>query len=123
MQGAIATLQSLDAVKVITVRSTAFEPAATDNSAPIEAVELQIENTLSSFVSEEIAQSDRPELTAAKVVIAGGRGMGNSENFSLLEQVADKLGGAVGASRAAVDAGFVFTLASGSQVPSSTLRG
>lgn len=105
--GAIATLQSLDAVKVITVRSTAFEAAATDNSAPIEAVELQIENTLSSFVSEEIAQSDRPELTAAKVVIAGGRGMGNSENFSLLEQVADKLGGAVGASRAAVDAGFV----------------
>ncbi|MDO6592309.1 electron transfer flavoprotein subunit alpha/FixB family protein [Neptuniibacter sp. 1_MG-2023] len=104
---AIATLQSLDNIKVITVRGTAFEAASTGNDAPIENVDLQIESNLSSFVSEEIAQSDRPELTAAKVVISGGRGMGNSENFTLLEQVADKLGGAVGASRAAVDAGFV----------------
>ncbi|WP_420554096.1 electron transfer flavoprotein subunit alpha/FixB family protein [Neptuniibacter marinus] len=104
---AIATLQSLDNIKVITVRGTAFEAASTGNDAPIENVDLQIESNLSSFVSEEIAQSDRPELTAAKVVISGGRGMGNSESFTLLEQVADKLGGAVGASRAAVDAGFV----------------
>lgn len=104
---AIATLQSLDNIKVITVRGTAFEAASTGNDAPIENVDLQIESNLSSFVSEEIAQSDRPELTAAKVVISGGRGMGDSESFTLLEQVADKLGGAVGASRAAVDAGFV----------------
>lgn len=105
---AIATVQSLDAIKVITVRGTAFDPAATEGgSAAVEAVGSVHDAGISSFVGEEMAKSDRPELTAAKVVISGGRGMGNGENFAILEKVADKLGAAVGASRAAVDAGFV----------------
>ena len=104
---AIATVKSLDAIKVITVRGTAFEAAELNGSAEISTVDSTEDLAISQFVSEEMAESDRPELTAAKVIISGGRGMGNGENFSMLEQVADKLGAAVGASRAAVDAGFV----------------
>ncbi|WP_299178796.1 FAD-binding protein [uncultured Neptuniibacter sp.] len=105
---AIATVQSLDAIKVITVRGTAFDAAAAEGgSAAVEVVGSVHDAEISSFVGEEMAVSDRPELTAAKVVISGGRGMGNGENFELLERIADKLGAAVGASRAAVDAGFV----------------
>lgn len=104
----IATVQSSDAIKVLSVRTTVFDAAATgDASAPIEVLEAQPASGLSSFVKEELAKSDRPELTSAKVVISGGRGLQNGENFDLLYQLADKLGGAVGASRAAVDAGFV----------------
>lgn len=104
---AIATVKSLDAIKVITVRGTAFEAAEQNGSADISPVDAAEDLAISQFVSEEMAKSDRPELTAAKVIISGGRGMGNGENFAMLEQVADKLGAAVGASRAAVDAGFV----------------
>ncbi|MFC6669993.1 electron transfer flavoprotein subunit alpha/FixB family protein [Marinobacterium aestuariivivens] len=105
---AIATVKSLDAIKVITVRGTAFDAAAAEGgSATIEAVGAADDAGISRFVGEEVAKSDRPELTAARVVISGGRGMGNGENFALIEKVADKLGAAVGASRAAVDAGFV----------------
>lgn len=90
---AIATVKSLDAIKVITVRGTAFEPAATEGgSAAVEAVAAAHNAGISSFVGEEVAKSDRPELTAASVIISGGRGMGNGENFALLESVADKLG-------------------------------
>ncbi|MCK9469693.1 MAG: FAD-binding protein [Porticoccaceae bacterium] len=104
----IATVQSSDAIKVLTVRGTAFEAAAaTGGSAAVEAVGSVHDSGLSSFEGEELAKSDRPELTAAKVVISGGRGMQNGENFNLLYSLADKLGAAVGASRAAVDAGFV----------------
>jgi electron transfer flavoprotein alpha subunit len=104
----IATVQSADAIKVITVRGTAFDAVASEGgSATIEAVTSSQDAGTSSFVGEEVAVSDRPELTAAKVIISGGRGMQNGENFALLESVADKLGAAVGASRAAVDAGFV----------------
>ncbi|MBB3191919.1 electron transfer flavoprotein subunit alpha/FixB family protein [Halomonas cerina] len=108
---AIATVQSDDALKVITVRATAFDAVAgslqDQGSASIEAVDRVVDNALSSFIGEELAQSDRPELSAAKVVVSGGRGMGSGENFTLLEGIADKLGAAIGASRAAVDAGFV----------------
>lgn len=104
---AIATVQSLDNIKVITVRSTGFDAAEKNGSASIAEINASHDAGLSRFVSEEVAESDRPELTAANVVISGGRGMGNGENFGLLENVADKLGAAVGASRAAVDAGFV----------------
>ena len=105
---AIATVESMDAVKVITVRGTAFDAAAAEGgSAAVATVDAAHDAGISSFVGEEMAQSDRPELTAADVIISGGRGMGNGENFALLEKVADKLGAAVGASRAAVDAGFV----------------
>jgi len=104
---AIAKVQSLDAVKVLTVRTTAFDEAALDGAASIETLSSVTDAGLSRFVGEEVAESERPELTAAKVIISGGRGMGNGENFSILEAVADKLGAAVGASRAAVDAGFV----------------
>lgn len=104
----IATVQSTDAIKVITVRGTAFDAAASEGgSAAIEAVDGAHDAGTSSFVGEEVAVSDRPELTSAKVIISGGRGMQNGENFAMLESVADKLGAAVGASRAAVDAGFV----------------
>ncbi|MGZ8410005.1 MAG: electron transfer flavoprotein subunit alpha/FixB family protein, partial [Hyphomicrobium sp.] len=104
---ALATVQSTDTVKVLTVRGTAFEKAAAEGgSAAIEDVEPAEDVGLSSFVGQELTESERPELTAAKVVISGGRGMQNSENFHLLETVADKLGAAVGASRAAVDAGY-----------------
>ena len=105
---AIATVQSSDAVKVITVRGTAFDPVAAEGgSAAVESIENVQDAGLSSFVGEEMAKSDRPELTAASIVISGGRGMQNGDNFKILESVADKLGAAVGASRAAVDAGFV----------------
>ncbi|WP_428240401.1 electron transfer flavoprotein subunit alpha/FixB family protein [Gynuella sp.] len=104
----IATIQSADAVKVMTVRGTAFDPVAAEGgSASIESVSAQCNKGVSEYVSEEVAESDRPELTAAKVVISGGRGMQSGENFAMLERIADKLGAAVGASRAAVDAGFV----------------
>ncbi len=104
----IATVQSGDPKKVITVRTTAFDPAPADGgSASVEAVDAVHDAGLSEFVSQEIAKSDRPELTAASVVISGGRGMQNGDNFKLLDGIADKLGAAIGASRAAVDAGFV----------------
>jgi len=105
---AIATVQSSDAIKVLTVRGTAFDAVAAEGgSAAVESIDFAEDACVSSFVSEEIASSDRPELTAAKVIISGGRGMQNGENFAMLEAIADKLGAAVGASRAAVDAGFV----------------
>ena len=105
---AIATVKSLDAIKVITIRSTGFDAAAAEGgSAAIEAVAAVHDAGISTFIGEEMATSDRPELTAASVIVSGGRGMGNGENFALLESLADKLGAAVGASRAAVDAGFV----------------
>ncbi|MFS2012262.1 electron transfer flavoprotein subunit alpha/FixB family protein [Azospirillum sp. CT11-132] len=104
---AIATVRSADSVKVITVRSTAFDPVAATGSAPVEALATTTDPGMSSFVSAELSKSERPELTSARVVISGGRGMQSGENFHLLEAVADKLGAAVGASRAAVDAGYV----------------
>ncbi|MGB0684463.1 MAG: electron transfer flavoprotein subunit alpha/FixB family protein [Magnetovibrionaceae bacterium] len=105
---AMATVQTSDATKVITVRGTAFEAAAeTGGSASVEAVSATGGAAKSSFVGQELTESERPELTAAKVIISGGRGMQSGENFHLLETIADKLGAAVGASRAAVDAGFV----------------
>ncbi len=105
---AIATVESLDAIKVLTVRGTAFDPVAAEGgSAEIEALSSDQDAGISRFVGEEIAKSERPELTAARVIISGGRGMQNGENFAMLEKVADKLGAAMGASRAAVDAGFV----------------
>src|SRR5690606_29400059 len=105
---AMATVQSSDAKKVITVRGTNFPAAnATGGSATVEAVSAAADSGLSTFVGAELSKSERPELTAAKIVISGGRGMQSGENFVLLERVADKLGAAVGASRAAVDAGFV----------------
>ena len=104
----IATVKSSDAKKVITVRTTAFDAAAAEGgSATVEAVDAVHDAGISAFVSEEVAESDRPELTAAPVVVSGGRGMQNGENFKLLDGIADKLGAAIGASRAAVDAGFV----------------
>ena len=105
---AIATVQSSDAIKVITVRGTSFDAVAAEGgSASVEALGSATDAGISSFVGEELAKSDRPELTAAKVVISGGRGMQNGDNFEMLYTLADKLGAAVGASRAAVDAGFV----------------
>jgi electron transfer flavoprotein alpha subunit len=104
---AIATVQSTDAVKVITVRSTGFDAAATGGSAAVESIAAVADIGKSAFVSREVAKSDRPELTAAKVIVSGGRGMGSGEAFKLLEPLADKLGAAMGASRAAVDAGYV----------------
>jgi len=104
---AIATVQSTDSVKVITVRGTGFDAAATGGSAAIEQVSAVADSGKSSFVGRELAKSDRPELTAAKIIVSGGRGIGSADNFKLLEPLADKLGAAMGASRAAVDAGFV----------------
>lgn len=105
---AIATVQSSDPVKVLTVRGTAFDPVADEGGkAPVEAVSSVHENNLSSFVNEQLVKRDRPELTGARIVISGGRGMQSGDNFKLLEAVADKLDAAIGASRAAVDAGFV----------------
>jgi len=104
---AIATVQSADAVKVLTVRTTAFDAAAaTGGSAAVESVAAVADSGKSTFMGREIAKSDRPELTAAKVVVSGGRGMGSAENFHILEPLADKLNAAIGASRAAVDAGY-----------------
>lgn len=105
---AMATVKSSDAVKVITVRTTAFDAAASEGgSAAVEAADATGDSGLTSYVGAELSSSERPELTSAKIVISGGRGMQNGENFAMLEEVADKLGAAVGASRAAVDAGFV----------------
>ncbi|MBQ0760013.1 MAG: electron transfer flavoprotein alpha subunit [Zhongshania sp.] len=104
----IATVQSSDAIKVITVRTTAFDAVAAEGgSASVEAVASAHDAGNSSYVREEVAKSDRPELTAASIVVSGGRGMQNGDNFAMLYSLADKLGAAVGASRAAVDAGFV----------------
>ncbi len=104
---AIATVRSSDSVKVLTVRSTAFEAAGDGGSAEVEAVAAADDPQLSSFVGQELTASERPELTSARIVISGGRGMQNGENFQLLEGIADHLNAAIGASRAAVDAGFV----------------
>jgi electron transfer flavoprotein alpha subunit len=104
---AIATVKSSDAIKVLTVRSAAFDAVDTGNNAAVETINLAKDAGVSSFVSEELTKSERPELTAAKVIISGGRGMQNGENFALLNGIADKLNAAIGASRAAVDAGFV----------------
>ena len=104
---AIATVTSDEAIKVITVRGTAFEAAGDGGSAAIESVDTTGDAGLSSYVKSELSSSERPELTSAPIVISGGRGMQDGANFAMLEKVADKLGAAVGASRAAVDAGFV----------------
>lgn len=104
---AIATVQVDEPKKIITVRSTGFDPVGEQAACATEAVAFVSASSVSSFSSEELAASDRPELTAARVVISGGRGMGNGDNFKLLDGIADKLGAAIGASRAAVDAGFV----------------
>ena len=104
---AIATVQSTDSIKVITVRSTGFDAAATGGSAAVESLTAVADSDKSSFVSREVTKSDRPELTAAKIIVSGGRGMGSSESFKILEPLADKLNAAMGASRAAVDAGYV----------------
>ncbi|TSD86549.1 electron transfer flavoprotein subunit alpha/FixB family protein [Mycobacterium sp. KBS0706] len=105
---AIATVQSADPIKVITVRGTAFEAAAAEGgSAAIESIEAKADAGLSSFVGQELSKSERPELTSARIIISGGRAMGSSENFKILEGIADHLGAAIGASRAAVDAGYV----------------
>jgi electron transfer flavoprotein alpha subunit len=105
---ALATVKSKDAIKVITVRTTAFDAVALGGSCPVESIPAPADSGLSSFVSREVSKSERPELTAAKIIVSGGRGMANGENFkTVLEPLADKLGAAMGASRAAVDAGFV----------------
>ncbi|WP_417218068.1 electron transfer flavoprotein subunit alpha/FixB family protein [Alcanivorax sp.] len=105
---AIATVKCGDAKKVITVRGTSFDGVAAEGgSASVENIDVAKDAGISSFVGEELAKSDRPELTSAEIVISGGRGMGNGENFEILYKLADKLGAGVGASRAAVDAGFV----------------
>ena len=105
---ALATVKALDAIKVLTVRGAAFDAAPDGNTAaPITPVPVGPAFAATRFVSQELTQSARPELTAARIIVSGGRGMGSGENFRLLDQLADKLGGAVGASRAAVDAGFV----------------
>jgi electron transfer flavoprotein alpha subunit len=104
---AIATVQSSDAIKVITVRTTGFDAAASGGSAAVEKLTPVADLGKSAFVSKELAKSDRPELTAAKIIVSGGRGMGSGDNFKILEPLADKLGAAMGASRAAVDAGYV----------------
>jgi electron transfer flavoprotein alpha subunit len=105
---ALATVKSKDAIKVITVRTTGFDAVASSGgSASVEKIDAPADSGLSSFVSREVSKSERPELTSAKIVVSGGRGMGSGENFKLLEPLADKLNAAMGASRAAVDAGFV----------------
>ncbi len=104
---AIATVQSLDSKKVITVRTTGFDSVSTDGNAEVIVLDNKTDAGISSHISDELTVSERPDLGAANVVISGGRGMQNGENFKLLEGIADKLGAAIGASRAAVDAGFV----------------
>ena len=105
---ALATVRSRDSIKVITVRTTGFDAAAASGgSAAVEALAAPADSGLSAFVSREVSRSERPELTAAKIVVSGGRGMGSGENFKILEPLADNLNAAMGASRAAVDAGFV----------------
>ncbi len=104
---AIATVQSLDNKKVVTVRATGFDAVTTDGNATIEAIDIVKDAGISAHICDELTESERPDLGAARVVISGGRGMQNGDNFKLLEGIADKLGAAIGASRAAVDAGFV----------------
>ena len=104
---AIATVQAGAGKKIVTVRTTAFKAAEAGGSAAVENVSAPADPGISKFVGEELSKSDRPELTGAKIVISGGRGMQSGENFHMLEKIADKLHAAVGASRAAVDAGFV----------------
>jgi electron transfer flavoprotein alpha subunit len=105
---ALATVKSKDPIKVITVRTTGFDAVAkTGGNAPVEPLAVPADSGLSSFVSREVSKSERPELTSAKIVVSGGRGMGSGDNFKILEPLADKLNAAMGASRAAVDAGFV----------------
>ena len=104
---AMATVRSTDALKLITVRTTAFDAVGMDGAASVETVSGGGDAGLSKFVGEELTRSERPELTTADIIVSGGRGMQSSENFALLEKLADKLGAAVGASRAAVDAGYV----------------
>jgi electron transfer flavoprotein alpha subunit len=104
---AIATVRSADKVKVITVRTTGFDAAGTGGNACVEQLVPVPDSGMSAFIDRELATSDRPELTAAKVIVSGGRGLGSGENFRILEPLADKLGAAMGASRAAVDAGYV----------------
>ena len=104
----LATVKSSDAIKVLTIRTTGFDAvAATGGSAAIESLAAQADSGLASFVEQTLTKSSRPELGAAKIIVSGGRGMGSSENFAILEALADKLGAAIGASRAAVDAGYV----------------
>lgn len=104
---AIATVQSNESVKVISVRSTAFDAAGEGGNATVEAIDSAGDPAVSSFVGQELTRSERPELTSANIVVSGGRGMQNGENFALLDGIADHLNAAIGASRAAVDAGFV----------------
>jgi electron transfer flavoprotein alpha subunit len=103
----LATVQSPDKIKVVTVRATGFDAAGEGGNAPVEAQAPGPDAGLSTFKSQELTKSARPELTAAKIIVSGGRGMGSGDNFKILEALADKLGAAVGASRAAVDSGFV----------------
>lgn len=103
---AIQTVKSADPVKVMTVRTTAFEAAGAGAPAPVEAAASAGDKGLSAWIEDKVATSDRPELTSAKIVVSGGRGVGSEENFAIIEALADKLGAAVGASRAAVDSGF-----------------
>lgn len=105
---AIATVKTSDARKVLTVRATAFDGAATSGGAgAVESITAPASSDLANFIGQELTKSERPELTAASIIISGGRGMQNGDNFTMLDAIADKLGAAVGASRAAVDAGFV----------------
>lgn len=104
---AIATIKSKDPIKVLTIRSTSFETAVSSESSEIQHIAEGQKNTQSRFVSHELSQSDHPELTAAKIIVSGGRGLGSAEQFELIESLANKLDAAVGASRAAVDAGYV----------------
>ena len=103
---AIQTVQSGDAKKVVSFRTAAFDAAGTGNSAAVEAIDAADDPNLSSWVEDKVAESDRPELTSAGIVVSGGRGVGSEEDFALIEKLADKLGAAVGASRAAVDSGY-----------------
>ncbi|MEM9011526.1 MAG: electron transfer flavoprotein subunit alpha/FixB family protein [Pseudomonadota bacterium] len=103
---AIQTVKSADAKKVLTVRTSTFEAAGTEGSAPIETISAAANPGLSEYVEDKVAANDRPELTSAKVIVSGGRGVGSEENFALIEKLADTLGAAIGASRAAVDSGY-----------------
>jgi len=103
---AVQTVKSTDATKVMTVRTSTFEAAGMGNSAPVETISAAADPGLSSWVEDKVAASDRPDLTSAKIVVSGGRGLGSEENFKIIADLADKLGAAVGASRAAVDSGY-----------------
>ena len=104
---ALATVKTSDPVKILTVRTSAFEPVGNGNNADQMALDTVISQNKSQFISENLSTNERPELASASIVVSGGRGLGSAENFQLLERIADKLGAAIGASRAAVDAGFV----------------